>query len=102
MIPARAARSQTRGRPPFADRDVDGNKGSITAQRPSETSMADINRYSNRTNPPASGFKTPSKHDQLVGAGKPAKVALVAVMRKLIILANALLRDGRTWTEIRP
>lgn len=60
MIPARAARSQTRGRPPFADRDVDGNKGSITAQRPSETSMADINRYSNRTNPPASGFETPS------------------------------------------
>jgi hypothetical protein len=25
-------------------------------------------------------------------------VALTAIMRKLIILANALIRDGRTWT----
>lgn len=31
MIPARAVRSQTRCRPPFADRDVNSNKGSITA-----------------------------------------------------------------------
>jgi hypothetical protein len=31
-------------------------------------------------------------------AGKPPKVALVAIMRKLLIVANALLRDGRTWT----
>jgi transposase len=43
-----------------------------------------------------------AKFDQLVGAGKPAKVALVAVMRKLIVLANALLRDARPWFEIRP
>ncbi len=42
------------------------------------------------------------KYDNLVGARKPAKVALVAIMRKLIILANALLRNGRTWTEMRP
>jgi transposase len=34
-------------------------------------------------------------------AGKPAKVAIVAVMRKLIVLANALLRDNRMWTEAR-
>jgi transposase len=32
-------------------------------------------------------------------AGKPAKVAIVAVMRKIIITANALLRDNRPWTE---
>ena len=30
-------------------------------------------------------------------AGKPAKVAITAVMRKLLIIANALLRDGRKW-----
>lgn len=42
-----------------------------------------------------------AKYDQLIAAGKPAKVALVAIMRKLVILANALLRDGRTWSEIR-
>jgi len=30
--------------------------------------------------------------------GKPPKLALTAVMRKLIVLANALLRDQRKWT----
>ncbi|MEM7500339.1 MAG: IS110 family transposase, partial [Pseudomonadota bacterium] len=30
--------------------------------------------------------------------GKPPKVALTAVMRKLIVLANALIRDHRRWT----
>jgi transposase len=35
-------------------------------------------------------------------AGKPAKVALVAVMRKIVVLANALLRQDRTWTADRP
>ena len=43
-----------------------------------------------------------AKYDQLIRAGKPAKVALTAVMRKLLITANALLRDGRKWSEIRP
>jgi len=36
-------------------------------------------------------------YDRLRARGKPAKVALVAVMRKLIILANALVRDDRLW-----
>ena len=30
-------------------------------------------------------------------AGKKPKVAIVAVMRKLIVLANALLRDNRPY-----
>ena len=38
------------------------------------------------------------KYDALLAAGKPPKVALTAIMRKLIILANALIRDRRTWT----
>ena len=42
------------------------------------------------------------KYDTLVGNGKPPKVALTAVMRKLIILANALIRDNRNWSENRP
>lgn len=41
------------------------------------------------------------KCDQMVSAGKPPKVALTAIMRKLIVVANALLRDGRHWTENR-
>jgi len=43
-----------------------------------------------------------TKFDQLIADGKPAKVALVAIMRKLVVLANALLRDQRPWSEIRP
>lgn len=39
-----------------------------------------------------------AKHRQLVACGKPGKVALVAVMRKLLLLANVLLRDDRLWT----
>jgi transposase len=38
-----------------------------------------------------------AKYDQLVGAGKPPKVALTAIMRKLIVLANALLKANRKW-----
>lgn len=36
-------------------------------------------------------------YDRLRARGKPAKLALVAVMRKLVILANALVRDDRIW-----
>jgi transposase len=43
-----------------------------------------------------------AKYDQLIQAGKPAKVALTAIMRKLIVMANALLRDRRKWVEISP
>jgi transposase len=40
-----------------------------------------------------------AKYHKLKAAGKPPKVALTAIMRKLIILANALIRDDRKWTE---
>ncbi len=39
-----------------------------------------------------------AKYQTLVAAGKPPKVAITAVMRKLAILANALLREHRNWT----
>jgi transposase len=35
-------------------------------------------------------------------AGKPAKVVLVAVMRKLIVLANTLVNQNRLWSPIAP
>jgi len=40
-----------------------------------------------------------AKYRQLVDAGKPAKVAITAIMRKLVVLENALLRHGRKWSE---
>jgi hypothetical protein len=38
-----------------------------------------------------------AKYAQLVANGKAAKVVLTAIMRKLLVLANALLKNGRTW-----
>ncbi|RFC64683.1 MULTISPECIES: IS110 family transposase [Mesorhizobium] len=39
-----------------------------------------------------------AKYNQLKAAGKASKLAITAIMRKLIVLANALLRDRRKWT----
>jgi transposase len=39
-----------------------------------------------------------TKYRALTQAGKPAKVAITAIMRKLIVLANALLRGERKWS----
>jgi transposase len=38
---------------------------------------------------------------RLTDAGKPPKVALIAVARKLVVLANTLVGQDRTW-ELRP
>ena len=38
------------------------------------------------------------RYRAMIKAGKPAKVALTALMRKLIELANALVRQDRKWT----
>ena len=35
--------------------------------------------------------------DRLVAAGKPKKVAIIAVARKLLTILNAILRDHRPW-----
>ena len=41
-------------------------------------------------------------YERLIANGKKAKVALVAVMRKLVILANALIKKNRQWTPTAP
>lgn len=43
-------------------------------------------------NPTLKAFK-----QRLVAKGKPPKVAIVAVMRKLIVTLNAMLRDNASW-----
>jgi transposase len=37
-------------------------------------------------------------YERLLGAGKPKKVALVACMRKLLTILNAMMRDQRPWS----
>jgi len=40
--------------------------------------------------------------DRLIENGKETKVALIAVARKLVILANTLIAEDRTWQKIPP
>jgi transposase len=36
-------------------------------------------------------------YDRLIAKGKPVKVALIAVLRRLVVFANAVLRSGLPW-----
>jgi transposase len=36
-------------------------------------------------------------YQRLIAAGKPPKLALVAVMRRLVVFANAVLKSGHPW-----
>jgi transposase len=38
------------------------------------------------------------KYQAIISQGKPAKVALTGLMRKLIELANTLVQKDREWT----
>jgi len=40
-------------------------------------------------------------HSRLIAAGKPKKVAIVACMRKLLTILNAMLRDHALWNAAR-
>lgn len=40
-----------------------------------------------------------AKYQQLIAQGKPAKIAITAVMRKLIVIANTLLKADRLWVR---
>lgn len=46
-------------------------------------------------NPPMKAF-----YEQLLAAGKPGKVALVACMRKLLTVLNAMIRDNAPWNPL--
>ncbi len=41
-------------------------------------------------------------YQRLRGEGKEHKVAIVAVIRKLIVLANVLLNQDRHWLPVAP
>jgi len=41
-------------------------------------------------------------YNRLRDAGKKAKVAITAIMRKLVVLANVLIKEDRPWQPIHP
>jgi len=38
-------------------------------------------------------------YERMIAAGKPPKVALIALARKLLTILNAMVRDGRDWQQ---
>ncbi len=42
-----------------------------------------------------------AKYESLIASAKLAKVAITAILRKIIVLANALVRDDRKWRSNR-
>ncbi len=52
----------------------------------------------------ASRFNPPLAEDynRLIAKGKKAKVAITALMRKLVVLANTLITEDRPWQPIQP
>ena len=42
-----------------------------------------------------------AQYDRMNAAGRPSKVAITAIMRKLLILANTLVKEDRECAEIR-
>ena len=41
-------------------------------------------------------------YQRLLAAGKPKKLALVACMRKLLVILNAMLKQRSSWRDITP
>jgi transposase len=40
-------------------------------------------------------------YERLIAAGKPPKVAIVACMRKLLTILNAMMRDAAAWNPLK-
>jgi transposase len=87
------------GLAPFAD-----DSGSREGRRRIKGGRANLRRAlymaavsASRCNPEMRQF-----YQRLREAGKPAKLALIATARKLVVLANTLITEDRCWTPIRP
>ncbi len=78
----------------------DRDSGSMRGQRHIHGGRARVRRmlYMGALLATRSGSPFAQRYAALLRAGKPTKVALVAVMRKMIVTLNAMLRDGRSWT----
>ncbi len=39
-------------------------------------------------------------YERMLETGKPKKVALIALARKLLTILNAMVRDGKDWQQM--
>jgi len=77
--------------------DRNGRRAIRGGRRPVRNAAYMAALSASRHNPDLAAFA-----DRLRKAGKKPKVILTAVMRKLVVLANTLITQNRTWTPIHP
>jgi transposase len=41
-------------------------------------------------------------YQRMIAAGKPPKLAIIAIARKLAVLANTLISQNRMWLPVAP
>jgi transposase len=94
----RKAAASLAGLAPHPDQSGPGpGRNAIAGGRPClRTAFYMAGMVAARCNP---HFRT--QYQAMRAAGKPAKVAIVAIGRRLVTLANALLRDDKTFDESR-
>lgn len=69
-----------------------GKRSIYGGRAPARTALYMAVLVGSRHNPVIKAF-----YQRLRAAGKPAKVALTACMRKLLIILNTMIREGRPW-----
>lgn len=87
---SRSLRSRASPQSP-AGRDSGRAKASSQVDAPTSDRLSTCQPSSPHDSIQTSG----GKYQQLIAAGKPAKIAITAIMRKLIVTANALLKADR-------
>ncbi len=83
----------------------DKDSGTLKAKRQIAGGRAKLRKSLYACALPAANFWNKDLEEfykRLRKAGKPHKIALVAVARKLLIFANAIVAKGTLWTEERP
>jgi hypothetical protein len=78
---------------------MNNDSGQFRGRRTIRAGRAELRRLlymatlaATRSNP-----KIRRHYEKLLAAGKPKKLALVACMRKLLTILNAIVRDGKPW-----
>jgi hypothetical protein len=82
--------------PQRAPRQITIAQGSDNQQQRLKRAEAKITLVAIRFNPDLK-----DKYAQLVAAGQQAIVAIIAIIRKLVVMTYTLLRDNRLWAEAK-
>jgi len=95
----RHAAASLAGLAPFAD-----DSGEVTGKRHIKGGRANPRRALYWAALSAAGHNPDNRnfYKRLVDNGKKPKVALTAVMRKLVVLANTLIKEDRIWADHAP